>query len=1016
MLLAIVELVAMIAGPAAMALLARAAIAGNLASARGGAPTTDHAVVAAAADQAILMYLAGVGCLAVARAVSVWRGRGNIAAPLLVPAVATALGLGLVVQMGYGDPAHYSGFPGRDAGRDALIAAGLGSLLLVWPWSDPVDWVRRSSTVWLAGLLGMFGLLLFAGSGPAGSDQKLAVAGVQLLEFVKLGFVLWLADFLGRRAAKLRWQREGTSWLRWPRPRVLLPAVASFAATLLGLLLVRDMGPMAVIGTVFLWMLYAVTRSRGWFVLAVAAVGAVIAAALRRPTWLGETFAERVGMYRDPWANGLPVHQEIAEAAWSMAAGGRWGQGPGESMTLLRWGHNDLVLAQLTEDLGFAGLAAWIALIWVMAASCAWVAVRARTAERQLVALGMATLLVAQSAVIFGGVTGWLPLTGIVAPFLAKGGSGFMAFTLAMVIVARIAESGARRSDEDVLRELGWSATEGAVAATLLAVGAGAVGWQRAVVDEDATVRGVLVQLGDHSFRHVHNPRLMRVASSLPRGELHDAAGLGLAINTPTGRAWPLGDALGTLLGPPTSTPARRESWMLERRLDDRLRGWPEREAPFDVWYVDAPDAAVVVLAGEGATREAAEARAAGQPVRNARLPNPDLSRFAPLVRLPRPERDAAVQALIDDVAGRTVRLTLDAQLQERAAKILRANRLGRAAAAVVIDVDTGRVLARAQWPDVDPAAGRWQETGPAFRGVYGPLPDKTGLRGVLQAGSVFKLYTALTATRAAGSLEATHPCELRDAQGPYFTRKGWGQEIHDSSGDPMHGDVALVKGLQVSCNVYFGQLGLDLGAAALTELADLGVEVAWGGPFAPGADGSWKLASTAYGQGAAALHPLAAARLTAAVGAGGVYRRCPPTLEADAACTEVALVPSPARVGPILDGMRLVMTRGTASRLQQPPGLRVYGKTGTADADVTADERAFGVPTSDTKPHSWFVALAEPDAGPASLPTRPGRLAIAVVVPRGGYGASAAGPLAMNILAAAADLHLIGPPPAESR
>lgn len=1011
MLLLALEAIAMVVGPLTMAALARAAIAGNLATARGGAAVNDAATLLATADKAIWMYLGGVGLLALGRAASVWRGRGNVAIPLLLPAVATALGLGVAVQMGYGDPAHYTGFPGRDAGRDALVAGGLGGLLLLQPWIDPVELVRRTQRLVLGGLLATFAVLLLAGAGPAGSDQKLAVFGVQPLEFVKLGFVMWMADYLGRRAPKLRWQREGSAWLRWPRPRVLFPAVAAFTATLLGLLLVHDMGPMTVIGSVFLWMLYAVTRSRGWFLVALGLVLAVIRAAITAPRLLGETFAERVGMYQDPWTNGLPIHQEVAEAMWSMASGGTNGQGPGRSLTLLRWGHNDLVLAQLTEDLGVAGLAGWVALIFAMVASCAWVAARARTPERQLVAQGMGMLLTLQAAVIFGGVTGLLPLTGIVAPFLAKGGSGFIAFTLAMVIVARVAESGERRSDEDVLTELGWSGFEGAAVAALFALGGVYTGWDRAVHDRaETTNRGVLIQLGDHTFRHSHDPRVSRLALALPRGELHDRHGAGLAVNTPAGRAWPLKDALGTLIGPTSDVQHPREPWMLERRLEERLRGWPEKEHPFEVWYtLDDRGEVTVLLAGEGTTKP----EAGGATVHHASLPNPDLSKFAALIPLPKAERDAAAKALVDDLVSRSVTLTLDARLQDKASKILidtlKASKThAPAAAAVVIDVDTGRVLARAQWPDLDPATATWGDSAVSFTGAYGPLPDKTGLRGVLQSGSVFKLYTALSAAHAGKLGDGGPPfsCNQKDAQGPYFTRKGWPQAIHDSHGDAMHGTVNVVRGLEVSCNVYFGQLGLQLGAKEMQALADLGVEVAWGGAFKPGDDGSRQLASTAFGQGAAALHPLAAAKLAAAVGAGGVYRSCPSTMEEGVACKEVRLFDAPGRVEPILQGMRAVMTSGTGRSLKAPANVRVYGKTGTADVEITRDEKAFGI--QDDNPHSWFVALAEPDVGAPSQAQRSGRLAIAVVVPRGGFGASSAGPAAMRILAAAQELGLL--------
>jgi cell division protein FtsI/penicillin-binding protein 2 len=85
---------------------------------------------------------------------------------------------------------------------------------------------------------------------------------------------------------------------------------------------------------------------------------------------------------------------------------------------------------------------------------------------------------------------------------------------------------------------------------------------------------------------------------------------------------------------------------------------------------------------------------------------------------------------------------------------------------------------------------------------------------------------------------------------------------------------------------------------------------------------------------------------------------------------------------------------------------VRVYGKTGTADVHGFAGEEPFGIARgAPAAPHAWFVAIAESTAVTELAAAAPGRLAIAVVVPRGGTGASAAGPIAMKIIAVAREL-----------
>jgi len=126
--------------------------------------------------------------------------------------------------------------------------------------------------------------------------------------------------------------------------------------------------------------------------------------------------------------------------------------------------------------------------------------------------------------------------------------------------------------------------------------------------------------------------------------------------------------------------------------------------------------------------------------------------------------------------------------------------------------------------------------------------------------------------------------------------------------------------------------------------------------------------------------------------------------------CEEDAVVDDPRAVAPIIAGMRRVMSAGTGARLARIPGVRLYGKTGTADATRFRGEELFGVPESRRlPPHSWFVAIAEPAGAPACAPIAPGRLAIAVVVPRAGAGSRHAGPAAVAIARAAARHGLLG-------
>ena len=935
--------------------------------------------------QANLWFTLGVIVLAAARVLAARRAREPLAVPSLLPAVVFACLLGLIVH--HATVEVVGGVvraPTAAAFAQGFLLAAVAAAAVLLA---PVDVEQAATRLQLASaaVIGaIFVALAVAGSGPGGSGTRINLGPLQPIEAVKVLAVVFLAAFLGRRAAKLRWHRRKVLGMRWPRFELMVPALGVLVAIVGALFVVGDLGPVLVLAAVFLGMFYLVTRASGWVASAAALIGVLLAAMY---TWPGivETgrVATRIRIWKDPWENGLTHGHQVGEGLWAVAAGGGTGQGLAQAhVPLPPAGKTDLVLAPLAEQLGWLALAVYLALLGAIVMSGFSIAARGRTPIRVLLAGGAALLLLVQWAVIHAGTFAVLPLTGIVVPFLSTGRSSMIAFVVVAALLVRLAIDGRARESTPELDELHGAARRTAWVAGGILIAGALIALGPAVIAARSTgARGIRVTLADGTRITRHNPRLTVIAAQIRRGTIADRNGEPLAISAAAGapRSYLLGTAMGTLLG---AAPSRvlLPPWAMERIHDRRLRG-------------------------------------------------ADLRTYAPVLELPRAARAAYIRLLDEDVASRSVRLTIDAGLQREVAAALAAAVGSRrhAAAAVVIDVDTGEVLARAQVPDLDPADPAWQDAmlggGPARArvvGAYGVWPDRTGVQGMFQAGSVAKLFTALAAARGGLAIEGEgcraraaprFGCVERDAQGPLFTQRGWHKPIHDHHDDPVHGTTDLVEAIAVSCNVYFAQLGLALGGEPLRALRDAGVDVGYGGAaFDPGEAGSRQLASSAFGQGAMVMSPMQAARLVAAIAGGGTYRRCPPRMELGAACAATRVLDDPAQLAPILAGMRTVMTDGTGKRLAEPDGLRVYGKSGTADVAGFIGEEPFGItPGRAAPPHAWFVAFAEPASVPACGVAVPGRIAVAVVVPRGGSGAGTAGPIAMKILAAARDLGYVG-------
>lgn len=1024
------------------------ALTGTLSAAAARGQTADPGPVLQAGQEALGWWAGGVLLLALARLLASRRAGRHLPVPFLLPSAMAATGLGLAVQLGYGDPFR-AAWPGPDFAFGTFLAAAVGAVILLVPWDPPTLLSRFHIPVGLAGL-GLFVALAVFGDAPGSSDQRINLGPVQPIELVKVLAVAFIAEELGRRAGKLRWHRTRAAGFVIPRPTVLLPAVVALCATLLGLLAVKDIGPTLILSAVFVGLFFVVTRAAGPVLVAGGAVLLLIAALAWRPELaMSSTVETRLHMWLDPFLNGLPNGDQLALARWALAAGGLFGLGlGGAEPAALPAGHTDLVYAHLVEELGLAGGVLYLVLLGVTVVAALEVGARNRTPERALLGAGLGLLLAAQAFVILGGTLGALPLTGVVVPFLSYGKSSMTAFVAVVALVARLAENGAPTKDTDELRELratsriaaGIAVAAGAVVALLTAV--------PAVLLRDATtLTPAVTTLADGTPTLLLDPRLEHIAGQIRRGSILDRNGQPIAASPHPGtRILPLGDALGTVLGPADGS-LLRAKWSLERQFDTKLRGWPDLPDGPAIWLGKVKGGERVLLAvpsaakqGPGEKTEAERQltrRGGSGEVRRLALATPDFRPLLPLARLPVAARGPAVEALSEDVPSRSVTVSLDARVQALAARAVREgakrSKVG-AAALVVLDPATGHVLARAQWPDYDPSRTEsWRALRlagePKFMGVYGAWSDKTGAHGVYQAGSVFKILTATVALRAGlviptptqdtcpASSDPRFDCNTVLDGRTAFTLPGWSKPIHDFGDGGAKGRLDLVEGITRSSNVYFGQLALALGPTAFRELREAGVEFGNAGLLEEkeseftglGTANSRRLAQTGFGQGAGSWNVTQAARLFGAVANGGTYVRCPADMAVDAECQRVALLTPGASVSPILAGMRGVIDRGTGAKLPKLPGVRLYGKTGTADAPATKAEIPYGqLPGRATSPHSWFGAIAEPADAADCADGTPGRLVVVGVVPHGGFGASAAGPMVIQTLQGLQELGLL--------
>ncbi|MBN2644069.1 MAG: penicillin-binding protein 2 [Desulfuromonadaceae bacterium] len=362
---------------------------------------------------------------------------------------------------------------------------------------------------------------------------------------------------------------------------------------------------------------------------------------------------------------------------------------------------------------------------------------------------------------------------------------------------------------------------------------------------------------------------------------------------------------------------------------------------------------------------------------------------------------------------GKRAYLTLDLALQQQTERAFG----DQSGAAVALDVHSGAILAMVSRPAFSPAlftdgisSRDWQTL---LNDPDHPLQARA-ISGQYPPGSTFKMVTALAALHD----HVTRTGEVIDCEG----RIALGNRDFRCWKKTGHGPTNLKKALRESCDVWFYEIALRVGIDRIAGMArQLGLGRHYDLPLDNERDGlipdkEWKrrrhntpwypgeTAIAGIGQGYVLATPLQLAVMTATVANGGTLYRPQLIERIEEISGNVLLQRQPAILHTatfdkedllaLRQGLEAVVDdpRGTGKACRLP-GIRVAGKTGTAQVVRMKDDPAEGEDPTEKeeiayrlRDHALFVAYA-----PADKP----EIAVAVIVEHGQHGSSAAAPIA---------------------
>lgn len=316
--------------------------------------------------------------------------------------------------------------------KQFVIASAALGLCLILPLL--IDKLKHLSKLgWLYGVLGIIFLtsVLFWGVENYGATNWIRIAGLtfQPSEFVKLLFVFCIAALLSKR----------TDF------RYIICVTVLAAMHVMVLVLEKDLGGALIFFITYLVMLFVATSQPLYFFSGLIAGCGASYLAYR----MFNHVRVRVMVWRNPWSLIDNEGYQVSQSLFAIGTGGWFGMGLFRGLpTSIPVVDSDFIFSAISEEMG--GLFA-VCLVLICISTFVMfinIAMKLNNSFYKLIALGLSIMYIFQVFLSIGGVTKFIPSTGVTLPLISYGGSSILSSIIMFNVIQGLYVLGQDRNDK----------------------------------------------------------------------------------------------------------------------------------------------------------------------------------------------------------------------------------------------------------------------------------------------------------------------------------------------------------------------------------------------------------------------------------------------------------------------------------------------------------------------------------------------------------------------------------------